>query len=513
MSVAFAKTITLQGVRGEVVTVEIDVGDGLPGFSILGLPDTSILESRERVRSALINSGEEWLNRKVTVSLTPAWLPKSGPHFDLAIAISLLDAMGALPNRDHQDEFFLGELGLDGAIRSVRGVLPSLLTAEEKGLQRAFISSENEKEAQAVTGIDTLAFTNLKELLNFLRTGELPDRNIDFDSETEIGTNQEVNNLLDLSDIAGQDHARKAMEIAAVGGHHCLLLGPPGTGKTMFAERMTTILPPLSASEALEVAAIHSIAGRFSAQKLLAKTPPYIAPHHSITMPALIGGGRIVQPGAVSIAHKGVLFIDEAPEATKTLLDSLREPLESKFVTISRFYGTLTYPADFLLVLAANPCPCGRYSGRGLNCQCTQGQIRKYFGKLSAPLLDRIDIRIFVDRPTRLEMAQEQRGESSAVVRARVVAAREKSKARLAQYGLSKNSQLTVRLLRKEFAADKSAMALLYDEMESERITARGFHKILRLAWSITDLAGNDRPNREQVMEAIALREGLDRFA
>ncbi len=505
MALARIRTLTLVGLEGHVVDIEVDISEGLPGYTLLGLPDTALTESRDRVRSALVNSGFTWPNRRVTVSLSPAWLPKKGSNFDLPIAIALLVATGELEQKNCEEIIFLGELGLDGSLRFVRGVLPALLAATREGFHRAIIPSSNREEAVLVRQMQSIGATSLLSVIHFLSTGEREKE------ELLSGNDFSDSSAIDLSDVIGQIPARFASEIAAIGGHHILFIGPPGTGKTMIAERIPTILPPLSHERALEVSAIHSVAGILEKRGALSSMAPFIAPHHTTTAPAMVGGGvHIVRPGAVSLAHEGILFIDEAPECSSGVLDSLRQPLESGTVTISRSTGTTTYPANFLLVLAANPCPCGKYSGRGRSCRCSSLQIRRYLQKLSGPLLDRIDIRTFVEAPTRTEMASREIGESSSTVRKRVMAARAASAERFSGLPWKLNSRIPPRELRSRFAAEKSAMAFLHTELDSERLSARGFHKVLRLSWSVADQKGHQIPNKDDVEIAYLLREGME---
>lgn len=504
MTLARVKSISLLGLKGEIVEIEVDISDGLPSYSLLGLPDAALLESRDRVRSALINSAAPWPSRRVTVSLSPAWLPKSGSGFDLPISIGLLLAQGVLEEQDLNDHIFLGELALDGAVRPIRGILPALLAAVEKGIRYAVIPLENVSESKGIEGIKTIAVSHLNQALRYIKEGEVP--HIEF-----ANIPSEILFTSDLSDVAGQRKARFALEMAAIGGHHLLFIGPPGTGKTMLAERIPSVMPPLSQKAAIEVAAIHSIAGSIEERNLESRIPPFVSPHHTTTPAAMVGGGsHFIKPGACSLAHGGVLFIDEAPECKAGVLDSLRQPLESGSVSISRSMGTVTFPADFLLVLAANPCPCGRFSGKGRSCTCSSLQIRRYLQRLSGPLLDRIDIRSFVEVPSRVEMSSSERSESSASVRERVIGARAVAAERFQNESWSLNSRIPASQLRERFRARREGMAFLHSELDHERLSARGYHKVMRLAWTVADRVGVTTPGLSEVESAYQLRQGIE---
>ena len=503
MTLGRTQSIALQGLLGSVIDIECDIADGVPMYSLLGLPDTSLQESRDRIRAALTNTGQRWPNKKLTVSLSPAWLPKSGPGFDLAIALAMLAADGVLPQAPLDGAVILGELSLDGSIRSVRGVLPSLIAALNTGITRAIVPRANQGEAQLLEQMEILSFGHIFEIYRWLLTGEYP---IEEPLELEIESSKEP---LDFADVAGQTRARFAAEVAAAGGHHLLLIGPPGAGKTMIASRLPSILPPLNIEEALEVTAIHSIAGGLTQRSAMSRTAPIVAPHHTASRASIVGGGnRTIAPGAISMAHRGVLFIDEAPECAVGILDSLRQPLETGTITIARQIGSVSFPSQFLLVLAANPCPCGKFTGKGRACVCSSLQVRRYLGKLSGPLMDRIDIRVTVDPVGRIELAAEDLGESSAVIRERVIAARLRAAQRFEKCEWKLNSQIPARSLRTDFSPERAGMNFLHDELDRELITARGLHKIIRLSWTLADLAGHEVPTLDDVKRAYQLREG-----
>ncbi|MEV5429443.1 YifB family Mg chelatase-like AAA ATPase [Streptomyces sp. NPDC052701] len=529
----FARTcsVTLVGVEGVVVEVQADLEPGVAAFTLVGLPDKSLTESRDRVRAAVVNSGAAWPQKKLTVGLSPASVPKSGSGFDLAVAAAVLGAAERIDPRVLADIVMIGELGLDGRVRPVRGVLPAVLAAADAGYEQVVVPECAAAEACLVPGVSVLGVRSLRQLIAVLADEPVPEEDPDEQGRPDpllaglrmpgagtatgmrsVGAAQHDHGH-DLADVVGQASARTAVEVAAAGGHHLFLEGPPGAGKTMLAERLPALLPRLGRQESLEVTAVHSVAGLLPAGKPLIDVAPYCAPHHSATMQALVGGGPgTARPGAVSLSHRGVLFLDETPEFSGRALDALRQPLEAGHVVIARSAGVVRFPAKFLMVLAANPCPCGRFSLRDALCECPPSAIRRYQARLSGPLLDRVDLRVEVDRVTRSELtACGARGESTAVVADRVRAARERAAARLAGTPWRTNSEVPGRELRSRWSAAPGAMDEAERSLERGVLTARGLDRVLRVAWTVADLAGHDRPDAADVALALQLRTGVPR--
>jgi magnesium chelatase family protein len=505
MSYAKVFAVGLIGLVGHLVEVEADLAAGLPGLNLVGLPDTALNEARDRVRAALVNSGETWPNRRITVNLLPASLPKYGSAFDLGVAITVLAGAGMLPLAPLDGVVLLGELGLDGRVRPVRGVLPCVLAAARAGVTRAVVPAGNVHEASLVPGVTVRATDTLRRLIDFVRgSGEL------IDPPRTPAALPTVDGL-DLSDVIGQELGRRAIEVSAAGAHHLFLVGPPGAGKTMLAQRLPSILPPLDDDAALEVTAVHSIAGTLPAGAPMMRRPPFQAPHHTASPTSMVGGGSgLARPGALSLAHHGVLFLDEAPEFNGRLLESLRQPLEDGEVTIHRANGSATYPARVQLILAANPCACAKPSGDA-SCECSPLARRRYLGRLSGPLLDRVDLRVTLQAVTSAQLIREDyAAEPSATVLARVVEARDVAAKRWARFGRRTNAEVSGAQLRSpEFRLPLATTRRLTGHVDRGTLSARGFDRLIRVAWSIADLDGRDRPDHADIDEAFALRGGV----
>ena len=501
MTLAKVNSAAVLGLEGRLVEVQVDIASGLPNTTIVGLPDTGVQEAKERVRAAIRNSGCEFPFRRITVNLAPADVRKEGPAYDLSIAVGILLSSGQVL-ADVSGTMFLGELSLDGGVRHAQGILPMVALARERGLRTVIVPSCDAREAALIEGVEVVPVSTLSELIAHLRG----DRLIPLCAAPAPPEELAPGSAVDLTDIKGQEHAKRALEVAAAGGHNMLMSGPPGSGKTMLARSVPSIIPRMTMDESLEVTKIYSVAGLLPSDTPLIRRRPFRSPHYTISHAGLVGGGRMPRPGEISLSHRGVLFMDELPEFSHIALEALRQPMEDRLVTISRAQGTVTYPASFMLVAAMNPCPCG-YQGDTLKeCLCSSGEVARYIKRISGPLLDRVDIFVEVPRIEYEKLADDKVGEISERVRARVEAARQAQRERFNGRGVACNADARAPEVRDLCQAEPSARSLLRTAMRQLSLSARGFHRILKVARTIADLDSSEIIRTRHVAEAVQYR-------
>ena len=498
----------VSGIHATTITIEVDVTAGIK-FFLVGLPDNAVKESEQRIRAALQNNGYRIPGKKIIINMAPADIKKEGSSYDLPLAIGILAASAQMKSEIISDYVIMGELSLDGSLHHIKGALPIAIKAREEGFKGIILPKENAREAAIVNDLEVLGVENIKELIDFFNgDSEIEKTEIDTRAEFYSALN---NNIPDFSDVKGQENIKRALEIAAAGGHNVIMIGPPGSGKTMLAKRMSGILPPLTLQEALETTKIHSVAGRLSANNTLMTSRPFRSPHHTISDVALVGGGVNPQPGEISLSHNGVLFLDELPEFKRTVLEVMRQPLEDRIVTISRAKSTVDYPASFMLVSSMNPCPCGYYNHPEKDCLCPAGMVQKYLNKISGPLLDRIDLHVEVTPVSFSELSSKEKGESSKDIREKVILSREIQEKRFSESDKTySNSHMNSKHIQKFCILDSESSDMLKTAMEKLDLSARAYDRILKVSRTIADLAASENIESQHIAEAIQYRS-LDR--
>jgi magnesium chelatase family protein len=503
---AILKSVALSGIDAQPLEVEVDISQGIPGITIVGLPDVVVKESKDRVKAAVNNSNFQFPFKKLTVNLAPADIRKEGPSFDLPIAVGTLMASEMFEDKRSEDYMLVGELSLEGRLRPIRGALSMAITAREEGVKGIVLPEGNACEAAVVEGIDVIGVSSLIETVDFL-SGL---KEIEPSKISTLESSTEINPELDFRDVAGQEYVKRAMVVAAAGGHNIIMIGPPGSGKTMLAQRLSAILPVMSLKESLDTTRIYSVAGLLRPGSGLLSERPFRSPHHTISDVGLIGGGAHPRPGEISLSNNGVLFLDEIPEFQRRTLEVLRQPLEDRLITIGRATGSVTYPANFMMVASMNPCPCGYFADKKKSCHCTPGQIERYVNKISGPMMDRIDLHVEVDCLDLEELPKENRGASSNELRQQVIAARNRQQARFKDSENKLNSNMNNKEIKKFCKLQSEVETILVSAMKQLGLSARAYHRVIKVARSIADLDAQENINESHVAEAIGYRS-LDR--